>query len=65
MVAQRPVVEEDAGYDERPGEGAAPGFVCSGDEARTEASVEAQELLAGPLLHARDDSARSGGRQCV
>jgi hypothetical protein len=34
MVAQTLVVEENAGYDQRPGERAAAGLVGSRDEAR-------------------------------
>ena len=54
MVAQRAVVEQDARDDERAGERAAPRLVRAGDEARAEAAIEAQELLAGPLSRRRD-----------
>jgi hypothetical protein len=53
MVPERAVVEEDAGNDERPGEGAPAGLVGTGHEPRAEPTVEAQELLAGPSLHDR------------
>src|SRR6476646_7014236 len=49
VVAQRAVVEENARHDERAGERAAPRLVGAGDEARAEASIEAQEPLAGPF----------------
>ena len=62
MVAQRTVVEKNARYDERSGQRAAPCLVDTGDETSAEASIEAQELLAGPFLHARDHSALPGGR---
>jgi hypothetical protein len=45
MVAERVVVEKDAGDDERSGEGAAAGFVSPGDEASAELSVEPQQPL--------------------
>ena len=45
MVAQRVVVEKDAGDDERAGERAAPCFVSPGDEASAELSVEPQQPL--------------------
>jgi hypothetical protein len=40
MVAQAVVVEQDARDDERPGKGAAAGFVGSRYEARAEAAVK-------------------------
>src|SRR6185503_1996020 len=60
VVSQRAVVEQDARHDERAGEGAAPRFIGAGDEARAEASIEAQELLAGPFHLAARISASSG-----
>ena len=62
MVAQRAVVEQDARHDQRPGERAAPRLVRAGDETCAEASIEAQELLAGPLLHGADLTASAGRR---
>ena len=60
VVSQRAVVEQDARHHEWAREGAASRLVDAGDEAGAEAPIEAEELLAGPLLHDRDHSARSG-----
>ena len=51
-VAQRGVVEEDACDDERAGEGASPGLVRTGDEARLEATIESEQALARGERHA-------------
>jgi hypothetical protein len=45
VVAERVVIEQDAGDDERACEGAAAGFVSPGDEASAEPSVEPQQPL--------------------
>ena len=60
VVAQRAVVEEHARHDERACKGAASRLVRTGNEARAEASIEAQELLAGPFHLAARISACSG-----
>src|SRR4029077_9730161 len=60
MVAQRAVVEQDAGHAERPGERPAPGLGLSVHEARAETSIEAQELLPGPFHLAARISASPG-----
>ena len=49
MIAQRAVVEQYSRHDERACEGAAARLVHTCDEPRAEASIEAQEPLAGPF----------------
>ncbi len=55
-AAQRLVVEEGAGDDERPGKRSPSGLVCSGDKSNTEPSIEREKTLAGGSSHAAEDS---------
>jgi hypothetical protein len=55
-TAQRSVVEEHAGDDERSSERPSPGLVRARDIADAEASIEPEETLAGGPSHAAEDS---------
>jgi hypothetical protein len=54
-AAQQPVVEEDAGDDERPRERASARLVRARDVADAEAPVVSEEPLAGGPSHAAED----------
>ena len=64
-VAQRRVVEEDAGDDQRAGERAAPRLVRTCDEARLEAPVEPEQALTRGDRHAPRISLAAGRDRAV
>ena len=52
VTAQRRVVEQDAGNDERAGERSATGLIRTRDEAHTEPPVVREKTLAARTSHA-------------
>ena len=55
-AAQRVVVEEDAGDDERPCERPAPRLVRARDEPHAELAIESEEALAAGSSHAAEST---------
>jgi hypothetical protein len=55
VAAERAIVEEHAGDDERPGERSPPGLVRTRHEAHAEPAIVCEEPLAARAGHAAED----------